>query len=73
MSDVELIGKCAVCGKQITEDDYRQQEVVAAISSAGTVLCCARHLSADGPDGPQYHAAVNAMVAAVAKQLGASK
>jgi hypothetical protein len=67
-----LFGRCTVCGKPITEADYAAQNVVAAIGPEGTVVMCIDHLTEDGPEGPKYLAAVQAMALAKANQLRAA-
>ena len=57
MTPEQLRGECVVCGQILTEADYDQQRVVAAIGPEGVVVCCQRHLSEDGPDGPKYRPA----------------
>ncbi len=65
-----LAGPCVVCGTHLDESAYDRGQVVAAIGDEGTVVVCTAHLTEDGPDGPKYRAAVRAMAAAKAKQLG---
>lgn len=65
----QLRGECVVCGRVLTEADYDRGRVVALIGPEGTVVCCERHLSEDGPEGPKYRRAVRAMAKAKVRQL----
>lgn len=68
-----LCGKCCVCSKFLGPADYDAQNVVAAVGPEGTVVCCASHLSEDGPEGPKYRDAVRKVAEAKAAQLKAGQ
>jgi hypothetical protein len=69
---LNLSGRCVVCNLMLTKRDYDNQRVVAAVGPEGTVVCCIKHLTEDGPTGPKYRNAVRLIAESKAKQLLAS-
>jgi hypothetical protein len=63
---------CVVCGEPITGADWHAERVVASIGPQGIVAACASHLTLDGPDGPEYLAAVKTIAQATADQIRAA-